>query len=66
MEWSDSTWLASEATYMETLKKNMTVNVIKAEDRAKFVAKVKPVWDGYVKDGTFAEAEIMAALKAGK
>jgi tripartite ATP-independent transporter DctP family solute receptor len=66
MAWSDSTWLASEASYMETLKKNMTVNVIKPEERAKFVAKVKPVWDGYVKDGTFAEAEILAAIKAGK
>jgi len=66
MEWSDTNWLASEATYMETLRKNMTVNSVTPENRAKFVAKVKPVWDGYVKDGTFTEAEIQSALKAGK
>ena len=66
MVWSDSNWLASEASYMETLKKNMTVNAVSAENRAKFVAKVKPVWDGYVKDGTFTAAEIQDALKAGK
>uniref|UniRef100_UPI00272DD952 TRAP transporter substrate-binding protein n=1 Tax=Propionivibrio sp. TaxID=2212460 RepID=UPI00272DD952 len=66
MEWSDTNWLASEAGYMETLKKNMTVNPVSPENRAKFVAKVKPVWDAYVKDGTFTEAEIQAALAAGK
>lgn len=42
-------WLASEASYMETLKKNMTVNPVSPENRAKFVEKVKPVWDAYVK-----------------
>lgn len=66
MEWSDTNWLASESSYMETLKKNMTVNAVSPENRAKFVAKVKPVWDAYVKDGTFTEAEIQAAIKAGK
>ena len=66
MAWSDTNWLASEASYMETLKKNMSVNTISPENRAKFVAKVKSVWDAYVKDGTFTDAEIQAALKAGK
>jgi len=66
MAWSDTNWLASEASYMDTLKKNMKVNTVSPENRAKFVAKVKPVWDGYVKDGTFTDAEIQAALKAGK
>lgn len=66
MEWSDTNWLASEASYMETLKKNMTVNSISAENRAKFVVKVKPVWEGYVKDGTFTEGEIQAAIAASK
>ncbi len=66
MEWSDTNWLASEATYMDTLKKNMTVNTVSAENRAKFVAKVKPVWEGYTKDGTFTEAEIQSAIKAGQ
>ena len=66
MEWSDTHWLASEAGYMATLKQNMTVNIVSPENRAKFVAKVKPVWEAYVKDGTFTDAEIKAALKAGK
>ena len=66
MVWSDTNWLASEANYMETLKKNMTVNSVSPENRARFVEKVKPVWDAYVKDGTFSEAEIQAALKSGK
>jgi len=30
------------------------------------VAKVKSVWDFYVKDGTFTDAEIQAVIKAGK
>jgi len=66
MEWSDTNWLASESGYLDTLKKNMTVNTITPENRAKFVAKVKPVWDFYVKDGTFTDAEIQAVIKAGK
>ena len=66
MEWSDTNWLASEANYMDTLKKNMTVNAVSPDNRARFVAKVKPVWEAYVKDGTFTEAEIQAALAAGK
>lgn len=66
MEWSDTNWLESEASYMETLKKHMTVNSISPENRAKFVAKVKPVWDGYIKDGTFTEGEIQAAIAASK
>lgn len=66
MEFSDKTWLESEAGYLDTLKKNMTVNTITQANRAKFVAKVKPVWDAYVKDGTFTQAEIDAALKAAK
>ena len=66
MAWSDTQWLASEASYLETLKKNMSVNTISPENRAKFVSKVKPVWEAYVKDGTFTDTEIQAALKAGK
>jgi len=66
MEWSDTHWLASESGYLDTLKKNMTVNEITPANRAKFVAKVKPVWDFYVKDGTFNDAEIQAVIKAGK
>ena len=66
MEWSDTHWLASESGYLDTLKKNMTVNTITPENRVKFVAKVKPVWDFYVKDGTFTDAEIQAVIKAGR
>lgn len=66
MVWSDTNWLASEATYLETLQKNIAVNTISAENRAQFVAKVKPVWDAYIKDGTFTEAEVQAAAKAGQ
>ena len=44
----------------------MTVNSVSPENRARFVEKVKPVWEAYVKDGTFTEAEIQAALASGK
>jgi C4-dicarboxylate-binding protein DctP len=44
----------------------MTVNTISPENRAKFIAKVKPVWDFYVKDGAFTDAEIAEVIKAGK
>ncbi len=66
MEFSDKTWLESETGYLDTLKKSMTVNTITPANRIKFVAKVKPVWDVYVKDGTFTQTEIDAALKAAK
>jgi len=66
MEWSDTTWLASEAYYQKTLEEKLKVNAISDENRAKFVAKVKSVWTHYVQQGLFTEAEINEVLGAAK
>lgn len=66
MEWSDKTWLASEADYQKTLEQKLTVNAITEANRAQFVAKVKPVWTHYVQQGTFTDAEIQEVLAAAK
>lgn len=66
MEWSDTHWLASEADYYGTLKNKVKVNELTADNRAKFIAKVKPVWSHYVQEGYFTEAEIDAVLAAAK
>ncbi len=66
MEWSDATWLASEDDYLKQLKTTLEVNEVTPENRAKFVSKVRPVWDHYIKNGSFSQADIDSAIKAGK
>ncbi|MBE0532157.1 MAG: TRAP transporter substrate-binding protein [Rhodospirillales bacterium] len=66
MEWSDTHWLASETDYLKTLEGKLKVNAITAQNRANFVAKVKPVWTHYVQQGAFSEAEINEVLAAAK
>jgi C4-dicarboxylate-binding protein DctP len=66
MAWSDTNWLASEADYQKTLEGKLKVNAISADNRAKFVAKVKPVWTHYVVAGYFSAAEIDEVLAAAK
>ncbi|WP_321337661.1 TRAP transporter substrate-binding protein [uncultured Cohaesibacter sp.] len=66
MAWSDEHWLASEADYMKFLSDKLEVNEVSAENRAKFVEKVRPVWDFYIQNGTFSEEEVEQAIEAGK
>ncbi|WP_316858561.1 TRAP transporter substrate-binding protein [uncultured Cohaesibacter sp.] len=64
--WSDENWLASEADYLKFLSDKLEVNEISADNRAKFVEAVRPVWDFYVNNGTFSEDEVQQAIAAGK
>jgi len=62
MEYSDTIWLASENDYLKTLEENLEVNTLTPEARAQFVEAVKPVWQGYVDDGSFSWDDINEAL----
>ncbi len=66
MAWSDENWLASEADYLAFLRDKLTVNEITAENRAAFIAAVRPVWDEYIGNGTFTAGEVDQAVAAGK
>jgi TRAP-type C4-dicarboxylate transport system substrate-binding protein len=59
---SDTIWLASEVDYFKFLSQKMQGNSISAKDHTLFVEKVKPVWQHYVKEGYFSQAEIDEAL----
>jgi C4-dicarboxylate-binding protein DctP len=66
MEWSDTHWLASEADYLKTLESKLKVNAINAANRDKFIGKVKPVWQHYIKEGYFTGAELDQMLATAK
>ena len=66
MEYSDKIWLESENDFFKVLKDNLEVNELSPAETAEFAKAVKSVWDGYVKDGFFTQAEIDEAIKAGK
>jgi tripartite ATP-independent transporter DctP family solute receptor len=59
---SDTIWLASEVDYFKFLNQKMQGNSISANNHSLFVEKVKPVWEHYVKEGYFSQAEIDEAL----
>jgi C4-dicarboxylate-binding protein DctP len=59
---SDTIWLASEVDYFKLLNQKMQGNPISPNNHALFVEKVKPVWQHYVKEGYFSQAEIDEAL----
>ncbi len=66
MAWSDEHWLASEADYLAILSDKIAINEITPDNRAKFIAAVRPVWDAYIESGAFSEAEVEQAVAAGK
>ena len=66
MAWSDDNWLASEADYLEFLAGNIAINEISPENRQKFIAAVRPVWNEYIANGTFTADEVEKAVAAGK
>jgi len=55
MIYNDTIWLAEEMVAYETIAANLEVNVLSAEVRAEFAAKVQPVWQYYIDSGTFSE-----------
>jgi C4-dicarboxylate-binding protein DctP len=59
---SDTIWLASEVDYFKLLSQKMQGNAISPKNHSLFVEKVKPVWQHYVKEGYFTQAEIDEAL----
>jgi C4-dicarboxylate-binding protein DctP len=59
---SDTLWLASEVDYFKLLSQKMQTNPISQKNHSLFVEKVKPVWQHYVKEGYFSQAEIDEAL----
>ena len=65
MAWSDQTWLASEADYLAFLSDKIEINKITPENRGKFIAAVRPVWDEYIASGAFSREEVDQAITAG-
>jgi tripartite ATP-independent transporter DctP family solute receptor len=63
---SDTIWLASEIDYFKFLSQKLQVNSISPKNYNLFVKKVKPVWQHYVKEGYFSQAEIDEALAITK
>jgi C4-dicarboxylate-binding protein DctP len=59
---SDEIWLASENGYLDELRNHLAVNSITPEAREGFVEKVQSVWDYYVTEGYFSQADIDEAL----
>ena len=66
IKYSNEKWLGSEKDYFYTLKENLEVNEVSAEDHAGFVKAAEPVWQGYVDDGFFTWDEINAILDSVK
>lgn len=64
MVYSDTIWLNSEKRYFAILSEKLQTNTITEEARKDFVKKCKPVWDKYVKEGYFTNADLRALLKA--
>ncbi|MFW6250428.1 MAG: TRAP transporter substrate-binding protein [Alkalispirochaetaceae bacterium] len=62
IEYSDEIWLASEFSFLEELEKHLEVNEITAANRESFVERVQSVWQYYVDEGYFTQADIDRAL----
>lgn len=62
MAYSDEIWLASENGYLDTLRQNLETNTITADAREGFVAAARPVWDYYINEGFFSQADVDEAL----
>jgi len=63
---SDDIWLTSEKDYFKFLGEKLKTNSISPENHKMFVEKVKPVWQHYVKEGYFSQAEIDEALAVAR
>ncbi len=63
MAYSDTIWLAKEDGYRGFLETQLTTNVVSDENRALFIAKVKPVWDYFIGQGYFTQEDVDEALE---
>lgn len=66
MAYSNKIWLDSEMKYFDILKDKLAVNDLSPADREGFVEAVKSVWQYYVDEGMFTQADIDAALAEAK
>lgn len=62
MAYSDEIWLASENSFLEELAKHLEVNEITSRNRQGFVDRVQNVWEYYIEEGYFSQADIDRAL----
>lgn len=62
MIYNDTIWLAEEMVAYETIAANLEVNELNADARVAFAAKVRPVWDYYVNEGTFTQELLDSVL----
>ncbi len=63
MIYNDTIWLAEEMVAYETIAANLEVNELSADARVAFAAKVQPVWDYYISEGTFTQALLDSVLE---
>lgn len=62
MIYNDTIWLAEEMVAYETIAANLEVNELSTDARVAFAAKVQPVWDYYVNEGTFTQELLDSVL----
>ena len=62
MIYNDTIWLAEEMTAYDTIAANVEVNVLSDDARVAFAAKVQPVWDHYIAEGTFSQELLDSVL----
>jgi tripartite ATP-independent transporter DctP family solute receptor len=66
MKYSNEIWLGSEKEYYFTLRDNLEVNEMSADNREGFVQAVKPVWQEYVDSGYFTWEDINNILEIAR
>jgi len=64
MIYNDTIWLAEEMVAYETIAATLEVNELSADARVAFAAKVQPVWDYYITEGTFSQELLDSVLGA--
>jgi len=62
MIYNDTIWLAEEMDAYDVIAANLEVNVLSDDARVAFAAKVQPVWDYYIDEGTFSQELLDAVL----
>lgn len=62
MIYNDTIWLADEMVAYETIAANLEVNELSDDARVAFAAKVQPVWQHYLDEGTFSQELLDAVL----
>lgn len=58
MAYRTETWLSSEKACIDKIAEHCEVNELDAESKAAFSAKCVPVWQQFVEDGSFTQADL--------